>query len=706
MENENHQSCWYPFKEEHEEKVATIDLSRYDYDDTNSVRQEVSSSSPSSSPMPGMLPASSDEDSKSIESGEVPMNNKAIISMSTNCFSGEFWAEEGCAACAEEPQSVVTPPLKNKEVVERPNSNNTNMTTAETLPHSRFEISYGLDEENSRRKSLISRALCKRPMRTYILEESSSSQENTPPLPVIKASSDVNVNGSSSLSSSLVRRAMCVVRKGRSRSLPRGRKNLQHHLPICRSSKDKRKYNGHSHQNNHYSNMKRDDCKEFIEVSATSSQLARVKDLSVKDLTRFRRSRYSSFDLARSASLVDEDSTFMQNLGPTTTGLSLVPCAPTTVDCTQMWHGGDVLQDLNNLMIEGQSKVTQDDGEEEKGAKTKATVLVDDKERMSKKVSRRVRSNGMRRDNLEQSNDDFERREKPRGRISRSRSFHEVPDDQYFPTSSSPKKKGRSSRSKNNRSRSKNRSKGRRGRSHSLGRRRDSPEKDASSHFHEKDQGKNATRESKSKSYDENDWNRFKEEKSEWEREQADWDGYVISGIRKVSSRLSDGKSISSGASRSQMLDERFGKELSKMKSRAFSKKFDVAEGTTYNESGVTSAPLPREKLHTSKVLEDLTDFGGEGLPKRVDKPWMDDDVSGLNTAAFDEFGGNDDDSIFNDLRTETGSKLETSFDDSTRFSKPDTVSRYSRISGYSKVSRLTEASNASSSVEFNGCFS
>lgn len=630
---ENPTSCWYPFQEEHEQKV-TMDLSRYEIDDTNSVRKEAAGHGVNSqgSPTPGRVPASSDDDdSKSIESAELPVPT-GILNINTNCFSGEFWTEEinreecGCADTTNVSKQVVLSQIEEPSLLD-----------SDTLPPTKLEASYDIDRNNSiievqsRRKSLIRRALCKRPEpRTYISKELTQNPTVKEPLKI----TPINDANTTEPSSSLARRAMCI-RQGRSRSLPRARRNV-----FRGKSREKRRLcSKPSSQQQFLDYRKRDGIDEFIEVVATTEQLAQIRDIHGFP--------FVPYDYARNPSLIDDASGFFK---------SALPCQELDiaqqVNCTQMWHGGAILMDLaaNECLEPEQSQIKNEVTTDKPKDATK--------KKMSEKVSRRARANehSSRLDRDDSSNESSEKN-MPRGRIRRSSSFHEVPSSK-----SSQRKKGRSRSMERSRSKSLSR------RSRSAGRRKAYAA--ASSQMIEE-------RETAAKTYDESARKLFEQEKAEWERQQAQWDDFKISGIRKVSSRLSEGTYQAKSPKRN-------------LKSR------------TFDENDVISSP-PRktmEKRKTSKALKNFYSLDDEINDKQIavkksDIPWLNDDVSGLNTAAFNEFQGDDEDSIFNDLKTETGSKF-------SEYSRNDKASRFS--SRYSTVSR-TSALTDDPSLDFVGCF-
>lgn len=472
------------------------------------------------------------------------------------------------------------------------------------------------------------------------------------------------------------------------------------------------------------------DMNEFIEVSATPNQLARVKDL--KDIANEPKEipaplGEQAIQLLRTASLVDNDSTFAndETVSQITTEniWSMAQCT------TQLCHAAALPPQriTYNLNRNHQSAPS---------APLHRSTSHAHKNRMAEKVSRRVRSQqGTQRSIDTGILDPMPRtgREKELKRgVFRDRDFQRprYQDDGDESSSSSddddsePSRQQRATRSRPSRqvasssqSADSRRNNGRRGssqnRSKSVGRNTATPPLNNRIHdlnaflneemTKERPSSKDVTKERQSMNHRKKDDILSSEE-------------FVISGIHRVASDIERNR-------RQKHHRPLPAQRIERPKSRA---EILVAESLERPGWMGNSSALPAEKERRSGfatvnpndiagVLEDIArprsaehrdnsvllnnSFINKRLQssKKEDKSWLEDNID-LDSAAFEKF---ETDSIFSDLKTETGTNvdLDTSFDAASRHSK------YSHFSKKSMISGITNFTEGSASVDFHGCF-
>jgi hypothetical protein len=512
-------------------------------------------------------------------------------------------------------------------------------------------------QQQTPRRSLIQRALSKKP------QQNSSKTSK----PTKKDSSQTDPHNRS-----LISRAICKPRR-KSRSLSRSRSKSIHH------------------QNKAPVNPKfYTDLDEFIEVSATPKQLARVKDLKDIHVPPHQEEEKETpaplgeqgMQLLRTSPLVDDDSAFAEADSHTTEHF--------LAQCTQLCHAESMMPLTPQIMNYHLSRNHQ--------SAPSAPLHRNQKQRMADKVSRRVRSQGHGGgddddpQSIESKNNNTKEERHTRNDRSRQRSSSPPRTRSHHSRS---KSLGRTTRSSHNRIQDLN--------AHSS-----SEEKERSSSSQQQSRKNNfllsSNKERPRSSFHQSRKNNFMAEREERIRSSQS-EEFVISGLHKVASDIE----------RNRRKKNRLPPRSERPKSRA---EILVAESLEKGRPGWmdnSSADIPPEEEKRPNdfspvnpndipgVLKDIArpdnnvvDERLQSSTKKEDEDWLEGDNIDLNSAAFEKF---DTDSIFSDLKTETGNAdLDISFD----------YSKYSRNSQYSKkstVSGITNFTEGSASVDFHGCF-
>jgi hypothetical protein len=578
-----------------------------------------------------------------------------------------------------------------------PPSSSSSRSSRIDVPYQQQQQQKQQQQQETPRRSLIQRALSRKPQ-----QKSSKTSK-----PTKKDSSKTDPHDRS-----LISRAICKPRR-KSRSVSRSRSKSIHH-------QNKAPVNPKFHA----------DMDEFIEVSATPKQLARIKDL--KDVPPHEEEETPAplgeqgMQLLRSSSLVDDDSAFAETDSHTTEHI--------LTQCTQLCHAGSIIMPLTPQISNYQLSQNHQSA-------PSAPLHQSHKQRMADKVSRRVLSQGhgggggRRRRHSDDDDDDDNDSIEPKNNNTKEE-CHTRNDRSRQRTksrrSSSPSKSvgRRSSQSVESRSHGSNNhhrhnrtSSSDHSRSKSLGRTTRSSHnriQDLNAYLSSEEKERSSSSQqsrkndllllSKERSRSSSHQSRNNDFMAEQERiRSSQSEEFVISGLHKVASDIE----------RNRRKKHRLPPRSERPKSRA---EILVAESLEKGRPGWmdnnSAADIPPEQEEERpddfspvnpndipRVLEDIArppEYPDNNVvdEKKEDQDWLEDNVD-LNSAAFEKF---DTDSIFSDLKTETGTyaDLDISFDATSRYSK------YSRNSHYSKksvVSGITNFTEGSASVDFHGCF-